>query len=173
MFLQDDNGQWRLQHSQDLILSPPLLFSERCPWVFILAQRPVKDAEAATTWSHCFITAWPWPVSWLFSTLAIINKAQISLGLEKGWRLRLEQGSKLNGEIQLLFCRSKPSTNSPRTGILTCAQGREDPKWKTKGRPQGGKWLLNLFLITNVLAQFTEMSKRTTVPIRAHELQRE
>lgn len=124
MFLQDYGGWREIQHSQALDTNH-LLFSEWCPWVFVLARCPVKGAEAAATWSRCFITACPWPVSWLFIVLSLKSKAQVSLARE-GWWLRLEWGSKINRGIQLLLCWSKPSTNSPKLGKQTYVQGGDN-----------------------------------------------
>ena len=113
------------------------------------AQCPVKSAQAATAWSQWLITSWPWSASWLFLIFSFINQAQMSIGLDKGWWLRLEQGSKVNRGIQLLLCRSKSSVNSPKSGMVPGVQGGENPKWKTKARTQWGKQLPNLVLKTN------------------------
>lgn len=73
----------------------------------------------------------------------------------------------------ITFLQRETQYKSPKLDVLTCAQGEQDPKWRTEGRPQSGTQPLDLRPLTNILAQCKEMAKCTTVLSRACEFQRE
>lgn len=89
--------------------------------------------------------SWPPDPDLLVDSLifSFINKAQTSVGLDKGWWLRLEQGLKVNIGIQLLLCRSKSSVNSPKSGICLVCKVVRIPD----GRQRKGLSEANIFQI--------------------------
>lgn len=142
MFVQDSDG-WR-----GFSIPPPLCFSLKgaLESLLIHAQCPVKDAEAATPWSQCFISAGPWPGSWLCPALSLINEAPIALGLKKGWWLRLEHGSKINRGVQLPFLqRQSPyKFSKDRYADLCTRWGKSRLENKRKGTlTQTASWCLS------------------------------
>lgn len=140
--------------------------SERCPWVLLLAQCPVKGTESAATCSRHSVTAHC--LCRLMSSCSFLYRSL--LGWIGGLCLRLELGgvSKAIRGIQL-FCRGECSWHSPHLGKWTCPRVQEILSERGQERYNESVFKYTL----NSLVQFREMSKSGTVLIRTNELKGE